>query len=224
MGKVLYYTPEVIEFIRNNADKGSVWLLNELKLRYNINATYGALGSVTKRNKISVKPYKRGWNYYIEEFIQNNSEKYTFEEMQELIEKEFGIKFTLCSLQHYFNRHGFKYVKKQIPIGTERIFYGKGTKENGVPYIWVKIANNKDYRSNWKRKTHYVWEQHNGKIPKGYSVIHLDGDYTNFDITNLRLIHKSLLPQIAKKYGYGIVTETLCEILEFEKELKELKR
>ena len=75
-----------------------------------------------------------------------------------------------------------------------------------------------------KRKTHYVWEQHNGKIPKGYSVIQLDGDYTNFDITNLRLIHKSLLPQIAKKYGYGIVTETLCEILEFEKELKELKR
>ena len=223
MGKILYYTPEVIEFIRINADKGSIWLINELKKKYNINPTHVAFSAVAKRNKIRIKTYRKGWNYYIVDFIKNNADKYTYEQMIDIIKNKFNLVLTKVSLIHFYNRNGLSHIKKQIPIGTEKIFYGKGSKENGVPYIWIKVSDDKDYKSNWIKKTHYVWQQHNGKIPEDYTVIQLDGDYKNCEITNLKLVKKSILPQVAKKYGYGIITEALCEILEFEEQLKTRK-
>lgn len=36
-----------------------------------------------------------------------------------------------------------------------------------------------------------VWEHHNGPIPKGYDIHHLDNDKTNCDIANLELLPKS---------------------------------
>lgn len=37
----------------------------------------------------------------------------------------------------------------------------------------------------------YVWEKHNGKIPHGYSVHHIDGNPANNCIDNLTLLHCS---------------------------------
>ena len=39
-----------------------------------------------------------------------------------------------------------------------------------------------------KRLHVYVWEKHNGKVPKGMSVHHVDGDKTNNDISNFALL------------------------------------
>lgn len=39
-----------------------------------------------------------------------------------------------------------------------------------------------------KRLHRYVWEYHNGAIPKGYHIHHKDGDRTNNDISNLVLV------------------------------------
>lgn len=39
-----------------------------------------------------------------------------------------------------------------------------------------------------KRMHIYVWEKHNGKVPKGYYVHHIDGNKTNNSIENLQLI------------------------------------
>jgi len=45
------------------------------------------------------------------------------------------------------------------------------------------------YTPNGTKSTHrYVWEQHNGKIPKGYYIHHKDGDSFNNKIENLELI------------------------------------
>jgi hypothetical protein len=35
-----------------------------------------------------------------------------------------------------------------------------------------------------------VWVKHNGKIPKGYDIHHIDDDWTNNDISNLEVILK----------------------------------
>lgn len=64
-----------------------------------------------------------------------------------------------------------------LPVGTEILM-----KKDG--YIKVKIADPKK----WKLKHRLVWQQHHGKIPKGYNVQFHDGDRTNCAIDNLFLI------------------------------------
>lgn len=53
-----------------------------------------------------------------------------------------------------------------------------------------------DGKSYWQTSRHkrlhvYVWEKHNGKVPDGYHVHHIDGDKTNNDISNLQLLSQS---------------------------------
>lgn len=45
---------------------------------------------------------------------------------------------------------------------------------------------------NFKNLMHrYVWEYHNGKIPSGYEIHHIDFDRSNNDISNLQLVSRS---------------------------------
>lgn len=53
-----------------------------------------------------------------------------------------------------------------------------------------------DGKGYWQTSRHkrlhvYVWEKHNGKVPDGYQVHHIDGDKTNNDISNLQLLSQS---------------------------------
>ena len=60
------------------------------------------------------------------------------------------------------------------PIGSERISAKDG-------YIYVKVAD----PCEWRLKSHIVWEQHNGKIPKSCLIRYLDNNNQNTDIDNL---------------------------------------
>ena len=51
---------------------------------------------------------------------------------------------------------------------------------NGYPTIFVNDKNVLLHR--------YVWEKHNGQIPKGYQVHHKDENKHNYSIENLILI------------------------------------
>lgn len=42
-----------------------------------------------------------------------------------------------------------------------------------------------------KRLHVYVWEYFNGELPKGYNIHHIDGDKSNNDISNLKLLSSS---------------------------------
>ena len=60
-------------------------------------------------------------------------------------------------------------------------------------YLWIKVkevegANKK----NWIQKHRYVWEKHNGKVPKGYKIVFLDGNCLNCDISNLDCVPVSI--------------------------------
>lgn len=70
---------------------------------------------------------------------------------------------------------------------------------------WTISKTTGYYRSTTHRKTHvslhrYVWEKHNGHIPNGYDIHHLDRDKTNNSIENLELISHS---EHAGKYSTG---------------------
>lgn len=75
---------------------------------------------------------------------------------------------------------------KRVPIGTKR-------KHSGYWYIKVNDVKGKHgshaaERENWKLLARYVWEQHYGKIPKGYFIVYLDGNHDNCSIENLQLV------------------------------------
>lgn len=61
-------------------------------------------------------------------------------------------------------------------VGSERI-----TKDG---YIEIKVAE----PNRWKLKHRWVWETEYGKAPKGHKIIMLDGDKTNTELSNLKLV------------------------------------
>ena len=52
----------------------------------------------------------------------------------------------------------------------------------------VKLAKGQTQRSLHR----YVWEFHNGPIPPGHHVHHIDGDRTNNQIENLEILRKNI--------------------------------
>ncbi len=67
--------------------------------------------------------------------------------------------------------------------------------------IPVQVFNGKEYRlypneryfSRGRKRMHTeVWKFHNGEIPKGYHIHHVDGNAHNNDIANLNLINETL--------------------------------
>lgn len=81
---------------------------------------------------------------------------------------------------------------------------------------WLGNIDNKPVRLH-----RYVWEKHNGKIPKGYHVHHKDHNTNNNDISNLELIEQkkhlsmhaleerniALARKNLKKYGFAKASE-----------------
>ena len=104
------------------------------------------------------------------------------------------------------------------PVGTERI-----TKD-GYTEIKVKDPNV------WKLKHRLIYEEHYGEIPKGYVVMFLDRDKSNFDINNLILISRKQLRILNQNYlikddpeltKSGIIlADLLIKINEKDKEIK----
>lgn len=68
--------------------------------------------------------------------------------------------------------------KNTKPVGYESV--------RGCRYIWVKIAEPNVF----KEKHRVIWEQHNGKPPKGFNVQFKDGNPLNCTIENLYLISR----------------------------------
>lgn len=64
-----------------------------------------------------------------------------------------------------------------------------------------------------KRLHRYVWEYHNGEIPKGWHIHHIDGNKDNNDISNLQLIdehkHTEYHSNIQAKLHYEKMVENL---------------
>jgi hypothetical protein len=71
---------------------------------------------------------------------------------------------------------------KITPIGHERVIKG---------YVQIKAPNGK-----YMQKQRLIWEQHKGPIPSSHTVVFLDEDKTNFDITNLALVSRGELGKL----------------------------
>lgn len=122
-----------------------------------------------------------------EQFVKKNVFGKTSEELTKLVNQRFNLNLTIKQIQYYKKFHKLKsgvvtkFQNGQVsynkrPVGSEFI--------STDGYTYIKVAE----PDIWQHKQIYIYEQNYGKIPKGYSVMFLDQDKTNFDLDNLILV------------------------------------
>lgn len=136
-----------------------------------------------------------------------------------MLNEKFGTSFTAEQMKNYKSRNklnsgltgqfskghtpankGKKMSKEQYDISKHTMFKKGNIPPNRIPigserfdkngYVQIKVQDG-NMNMNWKFKQVKVWEDANGTVPKGHIVIFLDGDRTNFDLDNLKMISKS---------------------------------
>lgn len=136
------------------------------------------------------------------QFIIDNIKGTKYRVLADMLNNKFGTNKTGHQLKHYCRRHGLKndvtsesgQFKKghsitnntEKPIGSERI--------NQEGQLMIKVSNDAEAYNgykNWKMKKVVIWESYHGTKPNDYTVLNLDGDKMNCDISNLILIEKS---------------------------------
>ena len=211
-------TKEEIEFLQNNYHKMSIKeLTKELNKCLGKNRHYGTIKTFC-RVKLGLN--KNGNLYTKEEleWLKNNTQVLSREECTKQFNKKFNKNKSKESLKVTCLRYGYKFhptkgrynYNKSIshPIGHEFIHRG---------YVYIKYKN--DYgQNNFMPKHRYVWEQHYGPIPKGKVIIFYDGDQSNCDINNLKLVDANIASNLAGVhhfYGHGKeITDAAIALIE----------
>ncbi|ATW28357.1 hypothetical protein DCMF_04495 [Candidatus Formimonas warabiya] len=101
------------------------------------------------------------------------------------------------------------------PVGSERI--------NVDGYIEIKIAD----PNKWRPKHQVVWEQTNGPIPKGHTIIFGDGNKQNLEPNNLILVSRKQLVRLNKHnliQNDANLTRTAIVIADIYNKIGERKR
>lgn len=216
MGRVescVKYTPEIREWLKlNHRGKTYQELIDDLKIHFNLDVTQRSIQQIKQRIRIEdgfeFEPYKSPTRFKKGRVPFNKG----------LTWDEYGTpEGHKKSLKNLLKKGDIP--PNALPIGTEKV------KTDG--YIWVKISNgNWQNNRNWKRKHRIVWEEHYGKIPKGYDILFIDGNRLNCDIDNLILVTDYELAYInhngLKTDDKDIINLTLL-LSNFRKKLKKQK-
>lgn len=141
-------------------------------------------------------------------FVKKNIRGRSYVEMTKMFNEHFGLQITLKQMETLTYKHGIRNgiggfkpghvpsnkSKKHDPrrgnyrlIGSERVI-AYSSKHSTKEYVEVKTGHH-----TWKRKHVVIWEEANGKIPKGHCVIFADGNNRNFDLDNLMLVSRAEL-------------------------------
>lgn len=166
-GKPRLYTPEQMQFIRDNYTGRSVAELTTM-----FNSTFGT---------------DRTWQQ-IKTFVHNRGivSGRTGQFEKGSVSWNKGVKGYMGANATSFKKGDIP--PNQQPMWTERI--GKDG------YIEMKVPERNPHTghsSRFKHKHLWLWEQANGPLPKGHCVIFVDGDYRNFDLANLMLVTRVVL-------------------------------
>jgi hypothetical protein len=177
------YTDEELDWLRVNY---RIYSVNELLPRFNehfnLNITKDQLKNTLNRKKIlsgrtgqwqkGHAAYNKGktWDEYMSPEGQANSRKTWFNSTRTMNNADWN----------------------KVPVGTEHEY-------DGYVYVRQNVRNEKTkaYRW-WKLKHHIIWEEANGPIPEGHSIIFADGDTHNFDLDNLICVSRGELAILNK--------------------------
>jgi hypothetical protein len=123
------------------------------------------------------------------EYLKDIIKGHLVSEIIELYYKKYKVELDKKQIRAFKRKYKLisgvdtKFKKQQISHNYKPIGY-EFTRNDG--YIMIKVDEHK-----WKQKHRYIYEQHYGKIPNGYSIVFLDRNKANCDIDNLMLVKKS---------------------------------
>lgn len=122
------------------------------------------------------------------------------------------------NLQELTAKFNQKFNTSKFPENIQGVLKSRG---------WTKGTTNHAYQAQrikvgekYIRLDCYVWECVNGPVPAGYTVIHLDNDKTNNQISNLRLVPDSIKRAFAAS-GFSKMPKVLAPVLYAQLMLKD---
>ena len=191
------------------------------------------------------------WSSEEKDYLREITPGRHYKEIVELMNAKFEYEFNLGQIKAAIARHklntGFTghFPKGNIPFnkGTKGLMKANKTsyKKGNIPQSYKPVGTERITKDGyteikvkdpnvWKLKHRIIYEEHYGEVPKGYVVMFLDRDKSNFDINNLILISRNQLrslnqndlikddPELTKS---GIIlADLLIKINEKDKEIK----
>lgn len=138
------------------------------------------------------------------------------DELTNRINAEFGTHFTVKQVKNCKERNnilsGFdgrfkkgsspwnKGLKGWCPKGAEKGHFPKGGLPPTTRPMWSERIDRDGYTyiktdetKKWELKHRWIYEQAHGELPRGTAVIFLDGDKSNFDLSNLKAVTRAEL-------------------------------
>lgn len=192
-------------------------LINE---KFGTNYTKTQISGVRKRIGLPVGNVFKNklLNKEQHDYFTENQQGKTAQEIANEMNEKFGLSLTVQQVKSYRSNNNLtsgltgRFEKGRIPFNKGKKFpnrprnsgqFKKGNKPpNYLPvgtinfttdgYPKEKIAD----PNKWVLKHRKVWEDNFGPIPEGYSVCFLDGDKSNYDISNLILLSNEELARM----------------------------
>lgn len=121
-------------------------------------------------------------------------------ELAEEINKRFGREFTDKAVCAHCYENGIQlglcYSNSDVQRGEKHWRHRPvGSFQEKKGYVRIKVAE----PNKWMQYQRYVWEQHHpGQSAEGKTVIFMDGNKRNFDISNLECVERSELSVMAE--------------------------
>ena len=169
-------------------------------------------------------------------------------EIMELVNEKFGLELVVTQISRAIKTNGFKtgftgqfekggipYNKGKKGLTTANVTsFKKGQRPvnyrplgsertNRDGYVEIKVAE----PNVWKLKHRWVWEQHNGPVPKGYALIFADGDKSNIAVDNLIMVSRAQLVRLNQN---GLIqdskelTETAINVVDLMVKISHMKK
>ena len=159
------YSKEMCDWIKDNyKGKSNIQLAKELSKKFNI--------ETNNRNLRSLKTRIKNREGFVFEYVPNEGR---FE--KGITSWNKGTKGVMKANKTSYKKGNETW--NTLRVGTEKI--------DGDGYVYVKIGD----PNKWKAKHRIIWEEHYGKIPKGYKLIFLDNNKLNVTLENLAIVSDS---------------------------------
>jgi len=250
------FTDIEVDFIKENIKGKNTYELTEMfNEQFDTDLIRNQIRSCIKNRKITSdidkknlsEFHKKTYTEEQEQFIRNNVNGKSSRELTAIFNEYFELNFDVSQLRAYKKNHALKsnldlrFKKGNIPYSKGK----KGTKgwvstqfkKGNMPYNHLPVGSERinvdGYHvvkiaepNKWRFKHLLVWEEHKGKILKGYAVIFGDKNRDNLDIDNLILVtKKQLLILIRNKLiqGHSDLTKTGVIIADLYQKISERK-
>ena len=227
--KISRETNEQVEFLRQIAEgRQNEQIAKLFQEKFNVPCDRNHIKYLKYKYKISSNVRnKLAINDKQIQFLKDNVNGTKLKDLTNMFNEHFGLNFTENQIDWYKYKLGlksglnFKWEKGHKPYNVKPIGYEFKCKDNG--YTFIKVSEPDLYML----KQRYVYEQHYGKIPKGYSVVFLNGNKEDFSIDNLTLARQKDILTCKNKKLFSSnrdVTKTGLVIAQFSNTLYEIKK